>query len=370
MRLEPSSLRPAALCLMAAAALLSACGKKEAETATPATQVVAKVNGQELTVHQVNFLLQAQRGLPASQVEQASRQVLSQLVDQELMVQKAIQMKLDQDPQVLMALEAARREVMVRAYSDHATRGVPVPTEEQARVYYADNPALFSARRIYSIQEIVVQAPAEIQGELKAKLAAAKTSTDFTNWLRDQKLNAGVSVAIRPAEQLPMNYLQAFSALPDGKGMVLSEAPGAMRIAFRAASRAEPMSFDQAKPAIMAFLSNQARRELLQSNMAGLRTGGKVEYFGKFVDTAASAPALSSTRDGSLSVTLPGASGVSVSMPGAATPSTEVNLSGAASAAGAEVRLNNVSAGVQVNVAAPGASAVDAGTLRGGLSGK
>ena len=42
----------------------------------------------------------------------ARREVLDRLVDQELAVEKAIEKKLDRSPEVLLALENARREIL------------------------------------------------------------------------------------------------------------------------------------------------------------------------------------------------------------------------------------------------------------------
>jgi hypothetical protein len=58
-----------------------------------------------------------------------------------------------------------------------------------------------------------------------------------------------------------------------------------------AGSRAEPVDEARAKPAIEQFLGNDAKRKLVESDIKGLRTAAKIEYVGKFVQAAASAPA-------------------------------------------------------------------------------
>ena len=56
------------------------------------------------------------------------------LIDQELAVQKAVELKLDRDPQVVQALEAARRDVLARAYKERVTQGVTRAGSEEARL--------------------------------------------------------------------------------------------------------------------------------------------------------------------------------------------------------------------------------------------
>lgn len=101
------------------AALVAGCGdKKEAEAGgdKPASQVVAKVNGTELTVHQVNVALQRIPNLDPEQSRAASLQVVRNLVDQELAVQQALADKLDRDTAVVQAIDAARRQILAEAW--------------------------------------------------------------------------------------------------------------------------------------------------------------------------------------------------------------------------------------------------------------
>ncbi|MCS6787312.1 MAG: SurA N-terminal domain-containing protein, partial [Thiobacillaceae bacterium] len=101
---------------LALALTLTGCGEKAGEEAK-VTQVVAKVGKDEITVHQLNFELGRLAGnLPANltpeQRKQTANQVLRGLVDQQLLMQKAIEDKLDRDPKVVQTLESARRQVL------------------------------------------------------------------------------------------------------------------------------------------------------------------------------------------------------------------------------------------------------------------
>src|SRR5258706_13668742 len=110
-RLGPTML--AALTAAVLVAALSGCGEKKDK---PASQTAAKVNKEEITVHQINFVLSQQRGLPPEHAASAGRRVLERLIDQELALQKAQDQKIDRDPRVVQQLEAARREIIARAY--------------------------------------------------------------------------------------------------------------------------------------------------------------------------------------------------------------------------------------------------------------
>ena len=107
---------PRHVAVLTAAALvlvLAGCGVKKDK---PATQTVARVNKDEITVHEINFVLSQQRGLAPDQAASASKQVLERLIDQELALQQAQEQKLDREPRVLEQLVAARREIIARAF--------------------------------------------------------------------------------------------------------------------------------------------------------------------------------------------------------------------------------------------------------------
>jgi hypothetical protein len=129
--------------LLALTLLVAACGESKKDNT--ATQTAVRVNKEELTVHQINLLLQQQRGLKPEQVDAASRRIVEFLVDQELAVQRAKELKLDQDARVLLQLDAAKREVLARAYAEKVGEAVAKPSAEDIQKYFENKPALFKA---------------------------------------------------------------------------------------------------------------------------------------------------------------------------------------------------------------------------------
>jgi EpsD family peptidyl-prolyl cis-trans isomerase len=269
------------------ALVLAACGGDKKDK--PASQVAAKVNKEEISVHQINFVLQQQRGLKPEQADGASRQILERLIDQELAIQKAQELKLDRDPRVVQQLEAAKREIVARAYIEKAGEAAAKPTPEEISKYYADKPGLFKDRRIYSIQEIAIETKPDQIETLRAKLTAAKSVNDFVEYLKANNIRFAGNQAVRPAEQLPLNMLDTFAKMKDGQAMLVPSASGAQVIVL-ASSKSEPVDEARAKPAIEQFLLNDAKRKTIESDVKALRAASRVEYVGKFAEVAASAP--------------------------------------------------------------------------------
>src|SRR6187549_3036583 len=281
--------RPLGLVAMAfalAATVLVGCGEKKEKAAT---QTAAKVNKEEITVHQINFLLAQQRGIPPAQAASASRAALERLIDQELALQKADEQKLDRDPRVVQQIEAARREIIARAYLEKIAEGAPKPTPKEVAAYYEAHPALFKERRIYSLQEVVIEAPADQVEDLKKTLASSKTFVDFVNYLKANNIRFAGSEAVRGAEQLPLASVDQFAKMKDGQAL-FNARPGGAQIVHLAASRSQPVTLQQATPAIEQFLLNERKRKLIADDMQALRSAAKIEYAGEFAADAARSP--------------------------------------------------------------------------------
>ena len=247
--------------------------------------MAAKVNAEEVSIHQVNYRLQRQAGLRPEQAEGAGRQILERLIDEELAVQKAQELKIDRDPKVVQAIEAARREIIARAYHEKTGDAASRPEADDIRKYYDANPALFKERRIYTLQEIAIEAePAKIN-ELKARLQAAAKAEAFVDYLKTSGLRYASNQAVKAAEQLPMQSLPSLHKLKDGEALFLPAATGAQVIVVLA-SRPAPIDETKARPVIEQFLWNENKRRMVQNDMKALRDASKIEYVGKYAETA------------------------------------------------------------------------------------
>lgn len=272
---------------IALAVLVAGCGEKKD---TVASQTAVKVNKDEITVHQINYVLQQQRGLRPEQTDEASRQILERLIDQEVALQRAEELKVDRDPRVVQALEAARREIISRAYLEKVGENAPRPLPDEIRKYYEEKPALFSQRRIYSLQEIAIEAKPEQQDQLRTALAASKNINDFIEYLKTNEFRFTGNQAVRAAEQLPLSSLESFAQMKDGQA-ALVPAPNGVQVIVLAGSRMQPVTEEQARPAIEQFILNERKRKLVEEDVKSLRAAAQIEYVGKFAEPAASAPA-------------------------------------------------------------------------------
>jgi EpsD family peptidyl-prolyl cis-trans isomerase len=282
------------------ASLLTACLGDDKEKPAGATQAAARVNDSEVTVHQINMVLERQPGLTAEQTDKAAAQVLEGLIDQELAVQKAEESKLDRDPKVVQLLDSTRKAVLARQYYEKtSSAAVSAPSQTDIQKYFDENPGLFTNRRTYMLQEFSIQADPTQSADIQAKLQATTNAKDFVETLKASGLKASVNQVTQPAESLPLALVGRISQLQDGQA-IYEPAGGGLRAVLIVASRPEPLTMEQAKPLIERFLTESKRSEWLKNHVKELRQAAKVDYMGKFAATKAAGSASAASSPATL----------------------------------------------------------------------
>ena len=266
-------------------AVLAGCGAKKDGAAS---QTAARVNKDEITVHQINFVLQQQRGLRPEEADAASKLILERLIDQQLLLRRADGLKLDRDPRVMQQIEAGKAEILARAVIERVGDAATKPSPEEIKKYFDEKPALFRDRHVYNLQEINVEARPEQVPALREKLAAAKNINEFIEYLKANSMRFAGDQAVRAAEQLPQDRLEAIYKLKDGEA-IMNQVPKGAQVLVLAGSRSQPVTEEQARQAIEQFLINDRKRKLVEDELKGLRAGAKIDYVGKFAEAASAA---------------------------------------------------------------------------------
>jgi EpsD family peptidyl-prolyl cis-trans isomerase len=279
-----------AAALAACLALGAGCG--DGGEKKVASQVAVKVNSDEITVHQVNGVLARARRIAAEDPALVKREAIERLIQQELARQQAIVKKLDRSPQVVQEIEAARAEILARAYLQQVAGGQAKPTPEEVKKYYADHGELFAGRRVYAWEEISVAPGAQVGESLRRRVAAARSLQEIADWLKSQEVPASVSRASRAAEDIPLQVLPTLKGMSNGELRVV-EVDGHIHVVRLVASKPAPVDEAAAAPRIEQFLANQRARQAMAEEVKRLRAQARIEYVGEFARPAANGnPAL------------------------------------------------------------------------------
>lgn len=297
---QPRAIRMMALLpVVLAAALAAGCGDKGSSEGK-ATQAAARVNGAEITVHQINQILERQQGVRPEQTDAVSRNILEGLIDQQLAVAKAEEQKLDRDPQVMQMIEATRRGILARTYVERAAAsGAGTPSAEEVRKYFDEKPALFSQRKVYALQEFTVPATREQSNAVIEVLKKARTPAEYAETIKAAGLKFSTQQVTQAAEGLPLAIVDQLAKVADGESLFITAKDGFKAILV-VASRSQPVTFEQAKPAIEQFLTAERRRQFALKEVKAMREAAKIEYLGKFAEKPASG---ASAAEGSVAST-------------------------------------------------------------------
>lgn len=266
---------------------LAACGRGEHK---PASQVAARVNSDEITVHQVNNVLARAPNLPAEAAAKAKHEIVDRLIEEQLAKQQAIEKKLDRSPGVVQAIEAARSEILARAYLQQLAAAQAKPTPDEVKKYYAAHPELFSERRLYVLEEIALQRKDDLVAPLRERVAKAKSMQEIGEWLKAREVQYMVNRGARAAEQIPLDLLPQLSAMKDGD-IQLMESEGRLDVVRRVASKPAPVDEATATPRIEQFLFARRSGEIVAEEMKRLKSKAKIEYVGEFAQDAPKAAA-------------------------------------------------------------------------------
>lgn len=267
--------------------LVAGCGNKN-KSLEPG-QSLARVNGQEITVLQVNEEL-ARTNVPAEQQAAVSKQLLESLIDRQLLEGAASIDKVDRDPAVVQAIERAKAQIVAQAYIQRRLVKISRPTKEEIDKYYVDNPDLFSNRRLFNIDQLVF-ASKDFTEEVKSQIASGKTIDDIAAFMKGRKIENSRGTTVRSSAELPPALLKQLKTMRKGQLFALQNGPSTT-IAVLNDIKQDVVALAPAEPQIGNFLMNQRSKEATDAEIARLRASAKIEYLNKQpVETGALNPA-------------------------------------------------------------------------------
>jgi len=285
MRLRPVR----ALALLATALTLPACGNFS--HGTDASAVVARVNGTAITADQVK---QAMPPLSATASDAdrkaASKAVLDALIQQEMLAQKAKEAKLDREPEVMLAMESAKRAVLADQWLKHSVGDAPAPSDQDIKDYIANHPEMFSQRKQYNFRVAAVQGNAADIAKIQEDTAKSHNFDASLQYLRDHQMKYAVSEQSRTGDQFPSDVLRKINDLKEG-GEIAFPNGDHLEIAQLVSVKPAPVAVQGADPRVANLLTSQATNQRAQSALKMLAGSAKIELMGDFKQSTASTKA-------------------------------------------------------------------------------
>ena len=255
--------------LLAVAMLLAACSGKTTQQDTP---VIATVDGHELTTAD----LVESPDTPAN-AERPTRAAVDTLVDEHLMAEQALADGLDSDPAVAHALENARRHVLAEAFASRLDRPRATYTTAEIEDYYRQHSALFGARRLYNLAIFAIDG-AVLNDELLIAIGRTTSTDGLSRLLTQRSIQFELQRAERASDELPIAQLPKYSAASVGDVLVDPRANGLTQLIQITGIESQPLSFENARPAIQRFLAERDKAAAMDAYLARARSRAQITY--------------------------------------------------------------------------------------------
>lgn len=196
-----------------AALLVSGCHKE------PKGQILAIVNGEEISLQELNAELQGTNIPDSVDREKLRKQVLQRLIDRKLIVQKAREQGLDKTPEYVTQQRRLEENLLVTMLGQKIASTVPMPDDRDITQYIADNPTQFTGRQRLLLDQIQFAAPKDPKQLLT--LRDAHTLEALAAGV--QKLGLGMSrgKGVIDTGRLDPALVKVIDKLPPGEPFVL-----------------------------------------------------------------------------------------------------------------------------------------------------
>jgi EpsD family peptidyl-prolyl cis-trans isomerase len=262
------------LLLVLVIGILGSCGKKSDDAKT--SQSIVRVNGDEITVLQVNNELRRANVQPAQQTE-AEKQITQKLVDRQMFVQEALKVKLDRNPRVMQAIEHAKMQLLAEAYLENKVAAIAKPTKAEIENYREKHAEIFANRKIFVLEELTFKIEAGQADKLNALSNSAKSLEDVTNWLDEHLIKFDRSQASHASETLPSDLLVKLNRMVKGD-VIFINANGRTAAGRLVDVTSAPISKSDSTSIIEHILTNQKYQQTVESEIARLRRASTIEY--------------------------------------------------------------------------------------------
>ncbi len=189
-----------AVAALAAATPSVGVAKDRPQAASGKTQVVAKLNTREITITDLRSEM-ARLGLAPGDPA-AERAAMESIINRALLADAAREANLHRQPTALRHMATAREQALADLYLASASQP-PEPTRTEIEDFVADNPELFSRRRMYTFSVLTLSTDAFDAEDRAPLFDESKDFTDLKSALDEAGVEYSVTPAVQPSDAFP-----------------------------------------------------------------------------------------------------------------------------------------------------------------------
>lgn len=274
---------PILISFLALSLALSGCSKKATG------QVAAVVNGDEITLQEVNAELGNAKIPDGAEKDKARGIIIQRLIDKRLLEQQAKASGLDRDPEFLIRQRQLNQALLLEFYAKRAQDTLRVPDQTATAKFIADHPTNFGQRTIFTVNQL--RFPPVADASVMTQMKDLHSLDAIASYLDSKGIKYQRGANKIDSAQVPATMMQQITSLPPGEPFVVPTPQGVVASVIITRETA-PLAAEQAQPLAVQMMRNQALDDVIQQRLKDARAKAKVTYqpgFGPAVNTSGAA---------------------------------------------------------------------------------
>ena len=238
-------------------------------------QTVAVVNGEEITVPDLNFALDLAKVPDTADKNAARSQVLQQLVDRRLLAEQARKEGIDKTPEFLNRERRADEDLLISMLANKRLNTAQLPSDREVQNYITTHPEMFGSRETWSLDQLVFNVPAD--NAQKEQIKNAHSIDQLIAVLQTNKINYQRQKNQLDTAVIPPELYSKLRSVPAGEPFAVQM--GNRMVASAVVGRdPHPIADAQAKPVAVEAMRKAQTGKGLQDLLKSLRSQAKIDY--------------------------------------------------------------------------------------------
>jgi len=230
----------------------------------PSGQVVATVDGKEITLRELEVELNGVNTPDAKTRKAAEQQALQLIVDRTILADEARKEQLDKTPDFALQQQRTIDGLLAQTLQAKLATAIPTPSDEEAQRFINDNPDIFAQRKIFVVDTIRMAPPKD--PNLINGLKPLKTLPEVEDYLTANHIEHGRTSGNIDAVGADPKMVNQIVKLPPNE-VFLYPANGVLLVNQIRETRVVPFEGDQATKYAIAVLKRQRTQEAVARQM-------------------------------------------------------------------------------------------------------
>ncbi len=222
----------------------------------PTGQVVATVDGEEITALELRQELGGFSSRDAKVMKAAQDRAIEQLIIKKLIVKAAEEQKLDKSAEFANQMAAGKQNLLIQSYQRKLAQSVALPSRQEAEALIASRPMQFAQRRVMVVEQVVAPMTDKIK---PTQLQVLKTLDEVRGLYESLNLPSQRNVSVMDTLTTPSQLVEQIDRLPQEEVFVV---PNRGNLIFNRVISTHSVPFT-GEPAI-AYATNALRTQKAQ----------------------------------------------------------------------------------------------------------